>query len=110
MAGAKPKSPQIAACAEVSLRAVLTRKRPPDRLPAAVFRRPDGKALLCPELFWDTTVLYAQRQGVPVKRVPLAADMSVDLDALAAAIGPDVGMVQIGNPTPPAWCWTCRRG
>lgn len=46
-------------------------------------------------------LLYAQRQGVPVKRVPLAADMSVDLDTLAAAIGPDVGMVQIGTPNTP---------
>lgn len=61
----------------------------------------DKGAILCPELFWDTTVLYAEKQGAKVKRVPLGADMGIDLDALAAGIGPDVAMVHICNPNNP---------
>ncbi|GGD83771.1 pyridoxal phosphate-dependent aminotransferase [Croceicoccus mobilis] len=68
---------------------------------AAALALPDGKAILCPELFWDTTVKYAERKGATLKRVPLAEDMSVDLDAMAKAIGPDVGMIQICNPNNP---------
>ncbi|MAL25714.1 MAG: histidinol phosphate aminotransferase [Croceicoccus sp.] len=68
---------------------------------AAALAIPDGKAVLCPDLFWDTTVLYAERKGARVKRVPLGEDMGVDLAAMAAAIGPDVGMIQICNPNNP---------
>lgn len=58
-------------------------------------------AILCPELFWDTTVLYGERQGVQSIRVPLAADMSVDLPAMAAKVGEAVALVQICNPNNP---------
>ncbi|MFC3711545.1 pyridoxal phosphate-dependent aminotransferase [Sphingoaurantiacus capsulatus] len=58
-------------------------------------------AILCPDLFWDTTVAYAAKKGAKVKRVPMKADMSVDLDALAAAITPDVGMIHLCNPNNP---------
>lgn len=58
-------------------------------------------AILCPELFWDTTVLYGERQGVQSIRVPLTADMSVDLDAMAATLDDRVSMVQICNPNNP---------
>lgn len=68
---------------------------------AAALSLPMGKAILCPDLFWDTTVLYAQAKGVDVKRVPLDASMNIDLDAMSAAIGPDVGLVQICNPNNP---------
>jgi histidinol-phosphate aminotransferase len=61
----------------------------------------DKGAILCPDLFWDTTVLYAEKKGARVKRVPLRADLSVDLDAMAAAIGPDVGMIHLCNPNNP---------
>lgn len=70
-------------------------------LSAAALAMPEGKSILCPELFWDTTVLYGQRKGVAVKRVPLEEDMSVSLKRVAAAIGPDVGMIQICNPNNP---------
>ncbi len=70
-------------------------------LSAAALAMPDGKAILCPELFWDTTVLYGQRKGVAVKRVPLEEDMSVSLERMAAAVGSDVGMIQICNPNNP---------
>ncbi|OBV11351.1 pyridoxal phosphate-dependent aminotransferase [Erythrobacter dokdonensis] len=58
-------------------------------------------AILCPDLFWDTTVLYGERQGVSSIRVPLAEDMSVDLSAMAARIGDGVALVQICNPNNP---------
>ena len=64
----------------------------------------DG-AILCPDLFWDTTVKYGERQGVKSIRVPLGADMGVDLDAMGAAMdGPmasEVSLVQICNPNNP---------
>ncbi|MFZ5747852.1 MAG: pyridoxal phosphate-dependent aminotransferase [Pseudomonadota bacterium] len=58
-------------------------------------------AILCPELFWDTTVLYAAKKGAKVKRVALGADLGVDLDAMAAAVTDDVGLVHICNPNNP---------
>jgi histidinol-phosphate aminotransferase len=58
-------------------------------------------AILCPELFWDTTALYAEAKGAKLKRVALKPDMDIDLDAMAAALGPDVGMVHICNPNNP---------
>ena len=80
---------------------VLVSSGSTEALSAAALALPDGKAILCPELFWDTTVLYGQRKGVAVNRVPMEEDMSVSLERMAAAIGPDVGMVQICNPNNP---------
>jgi histidinol-phosphate aminotransferase len=57
--------------------------------------------ILCPELFWDTTVLYGEKKGVKVSRVALAPDMGVDLAALQAALTPDVSLVHICNPNNP---------
>ncbi len=58
-------------------------------------------AILCPDLFWDTTVLYGERLGVTALRVPMAADMGVDLAAMAAALDDRVAMIQICNPNNP---------
>jgi histidinol-phosphate aminotransferase len=58
-------------------------------------------AILCPDLFWDTTVQYGERQGVASIRVPLAADMSVDLAGLAAGLTDKVSLIQICNPNNP---------
>ncbi|MEM6909878.1 MAG: aminotransferase class I/II-fold pyridoxal phosphate-dependent enzyme, partial [Pseudomonadota bacterium] len=58
-------------------------------------------AILCPDLFWDTTVKYGERQGVQTIRVPLASEMSVDLSACAAALTEHVSLVQICNPNNP---------
>lgn len=58
-------------------------------------------AIVCPDLFWDTTVLYGERQGVKSIRVPLAADMNVDLPALAAKATNGAALVQICNPNNP---------
>ena len=58
-------------------------------------------AILCPDLFWDTTVLYGERQGVKSVRVPMTAEMGVDLTAMAAAVDDRISMVQICNPNNP---------
>jgi histidinol-phosphate aminotransferase len=58
-------------------------------------------AILCPDLFWDTTVLYGERQGVKSIRVPMTSSMGVDLPAMAAALDDSVAMVQICNPNNP---------
>lgn len=58
-------------------------------------------AILCPDLFWDTTVLYGERQGVKSIRVPMTGSMGVDLPAMAAALDDSVAMVQICNPNNP---------
>ena len=60
----------------------------------------DG-AILCPDLFWDTTVVYGERQGVKSIRVPLTADMNVDLAAMQAALTDEVSLIQICNPNNP---------
>lgn len=58
-------------------------------------------AILCPELFWDATVRYGERQGVQSIRVPLANDMSVDLPGLEAKLSDEVSLIQICNPNNP---------
>ncbi|MFM7403634.1 MAG: pyridoxal phosphate-dependent aminotransferase [Erythrobacter sp.] len=57
--------------------------------------------ILAPELFWDTTVLYGERQGVKVSRVAMLADMGVDLAGLEAAVDDSVAMVHLCNPNNP---------
>lgn len=57
--------------------------------------------ILCPDLFWDTTVKYGERQGVKSIRVPLDSNMNVDLPAMAAAMTEDVSLIQICNPNNP---------
>lgn len=58
-------------------------------------------AILCPGLFWDTTVQYGERQGVSAIRVPLRSDMNVDLAAIEAAVDDRVSLIQICNPNNP---------
>ncbi len=57
--------------------------------------------ILCPGLFWDTTVQYGERQGAKAIRVPLGGDMNVDLAAMTAAMDPSISLVQICNPNNP---------
>ncbi len=57
--------------------------------------------ILCPGLFWDTTVQYGERQGVNAVRVPLSGDMQVDYAAMDAAFDDSVSLVQVCNPNNP---------
>lgn len=70
-------------------------------LTCAAMALPGDKAILCPDLFWDTTVQYAAKKGTKVQRVPLGADMAIDLAAMKAAIGPETGLIHICNPNNP---------
>ncbi|WP_040464381.1 histidinol-phosphate transaminase [Erythrobacter sp. NAP1] len=58
-------------------------------------------SVLGAELFWDTTLLYGERQGVQSVRVPLATDMNLDLDAMEAAVSDETSLIQICNPNNP---------
>ena len=58
-------------------------------------------AILCPDLFWDTTVKYGERQGVKSIRVPLSSDMNVDLAGIEASLTDEVSLIQICNPNNP---------
>ncbi|MEM9085916.1 MAG: histidinol-phosphate transaminase [Pseudomonadota bacterium] len=58
-------------------------------------------AILCPDLFWDTTVKYGERQGVKSIRVPLTSGMNVDLPGLEAGLTDEVSLIQICNPNNP---------
>ncbi|AKH42774.1 histidinol-phosphate aminotransferase [Altererythrobacter atlanticus] len=60
----------------------------------------DG-TILCPGLFWDTTVQYGERQGARAVRVPLKADMDIDLDGMLARLDDSVSLVQVCNPNNP---------
>lgn len=58
-------------------------------------------AILCPDLFWDTTVIYGERQGITSIRVPLTDEMNVDLPAMAAKAPDGVALIQLCNPNNP---------
>ena len=58
--------------------------------------------VVAPRLFWDTTALYAVNQGVgSIDRVPLGADMSINLPAIEAKASSGTGLVQLCNPNNP---------
>ena len=59
-----------------------------------------GKVLM-PELTYTAHVGYARRKGVEIVTVPLAEDMGIDLDAMAAAVDDSVSLVYISNPNNP---------
>ena len=68
---------------------------------AALAASTKGK-ILGPDLFWDTTAKAPERQGAPeIKRIAKTNDLSIDLDALYAAIDDDVAMVHVTNPNNP---------
>jgi histidinol-phosphate aminotransferase len=62
---------------------------------------PAGGHILAPALFFDPPVRYAEGKGAKVVRVPLAADMGIDLDAMQRAVGPETRLVHICNPNNP---------
>jgi len=68
---------------------------------AAVLAGHSGN-ILGPDLFWDTTSMSIEQQKLGViKRLPKAADMDIDLDAMYAAIDDSISMVQVTNPNNP---------
>jgi histidinol-phosphate aminotransferase len=57
--------------------------------------------ILLPELTYSDHLDYARRMGVELVRVPLREDMSIDLEAIAAAVDDSISLVYICNPNNP---------
>ena len=57
--------------------------------------------VLMPATTYKAHVSYSRRMGVRISEVPLADDMSIDLDRMAAAVDDSVSMVYIANPNNP---------
>jgi histidinol-phosphate aminotransferase len=66
---------------------------------AALALAPKGP-IVAPELYWDTTTLYAEKKGAKVTRVAMRPDMSIDLDGLAA-LANGASLVHVCNPNNP---------
>ena len=60
----------------------------------------NGK-ILGPDLFWDTTVKAAIRQGAKLTRLDKSPDLSINLTDMAASIDTDTALVHITNPNNP---------
>lgn len=62
----------------------------------------EGGSILAPNPTFDNNFLkYADRMGINKIRVPVADDMSIDLDAMRAAMTDDVKIIYIVNPNNP---------
>ena len=59
-----------------------------------------GKVLL-PAHTYSDHLRYSQRMGVELVRVPLQDDMSIDLDAMEAAVDDSISLVYVCNPNNP---------
>ena len=58
--------------------------------------------ILGADLFWDTTSKMGTRNSkYGIKRLAKTVDLSIDLDAMLASIGPDVALAQVCNPNNP---------
>ncbi len=58
-------------------------------------------AIICPDLFWDAPIQYAERKGVQCIATPLDADMNFDLSAMEAKLDGGVSLVHLVNPNNP---------
>lgn len=57
--------------------------------------------ILGPDLFWDTTVKAAERQGAVLKRLRKTPNLAINLDAMAANVTDKTALVHITNPNNP---------
>lgn len=57
--------------------------------------------IVAPAVTFDASLGYAERLGIVVQRVPLAADLQIDLDAMAAAVEEGASLVYLCNPNNP---------
>lgn len=101
MAGSEVLAPMIAERHGVKPENIVLGNGSTEVLSAAALAWAAKGEIVAPELFWDTTVEYAEAKGAKVNRVPLASDMGIDLAALAAAVTPNTGLVHICNPNNP---------
>ena len=59
-----------------------------------------GRVLTADPTYHDLT-RYAERRSVPITRVPVDANMTIDLDAMRAAYTDDVSIIYLVNPNNP---------
>ena len=57
--------------------------------------------VISPSLTYSDHLIYAERLGIAVDRIPLREDMSIDLNAMARAVDDTVGLVYLCNPNNP---------
>ena len=57
--------------------------------------------VISPALTYSDHLLYAERLGVEVQRIPLRGDMAIDLEAMARAVDDSVSLVYLCNPNNP---------
>ena len=57
--------------------------------------------ILVPTLTYEPHLRYARNVGAEIVRVPLNDDMSINLDAMAAAVNDEISLVYICNPNNP---------
>ena len=71
-------------------------------LVAAAINAAQKGDILAPDLFWDTTTLSIERQGIAkIKRLPKHPGLEIDLNAMLAAVDDSISMVQVVNPNNP---------
>jgi histidinol-phosphate aminotransferase len=57
--------------------------------------------VISPALTYSDHLLYAEKLGVEVQRVPLRNDMAIDLEAMARVVDDSVSLVYLCNPNNP---------
>lgn len=58
--------------------------------------------ILGPELFWDSTSRYVERNGFgKIQRASMADGLAIDLDSLKAKLSDEISLVQVVNPNNP---------
>ena len=80
---------------------VMTGAGSAEVLNCAIAAHGAGGEALGSDLTFDPPLQWADGKGVTVRRVPLAADMGIDLSGMAAAVGPQTRVVHVCNPNNP---------
>ena len=57
--------------------------------------------VISPALTYSDHLLYAEKLGVEVQRIPLRNDMAIDLEAMARAVDDSVSLIYLCNPNNP---------
>ncbi len=91
----------IAARNKLSLDNVFVSSGSNEALQAAMVAYGKKGRVIMPALTYTGHVRYAKRMGVDIEMVPLDDEMSIDLDAMAAAVDDSVSLVYICNPNNP---------
>ena len=70
-------------------------------LQAAMMAFGKSGKVISPALTYSDHLLYAEKLGVEVQRIPLRDDMAIDLEAMARAVDDSVSLVYLCNPNNP---------